>query len=246
MTFESTRRAAEKSFMRTAIGHVVFFKRALLPIHLFEEIKVFQACASSRYQLRKLECFKHALMEIRVFQAYACGRCCDTETSRSLSLLRTCACAQVRLLPFFPVLPHCGGMSLCALSACTHVDVVTPSWLKSDEKHHPLSSLPNDSRHPTKKPPRDPPGSTGLFWLSPSDAAVDCPEHVTTSSAHDSEDSRNLGQRNRFRSPRCAFPDLVALLHVWSSTSDRLAAEKKTSPATQSGVVRTAASHRGL
>ena len=104
-----------------------------------EEIRVFQACTSSRYQLRKLERFKHALMEIRVFQAYACGRCCDTETSRSLSLLRTCACAQVRLLPF-SLSCHTGGMSLCAFSACTHVDVVTPSWIKFDEKHHPLSA----------------------------------------------------------------------------------------------------------
>ena len=35
-------------------------------------------------------------------------------------------------------------MSLCALSACTHVDVVTSSWLKFDEKHHPLSEVNKD------------------------------------------------------------------------------------------------------
>ena len=86
--------------------------------------------------LWKLECFKQTLVEIRVFQADACGRFCDTETSTSLPMLRTCASAPTS---FFPVLPHCGGMSLCALSACTHVDVVTSSWLKFDEKHHPLS-----------------------------------------------------------------------------------------------------------
>ena len=151
MTFESTRPAAEKSFMRTAIGHVVFFfKRALLPIHLFEEIRVFQpcacdecrlrklecfqACASSRYQLRKLERFKHALMEIRVFQAYACGRCCDTETSRSLSLLRTCACAQVRLLPF-SLSCHTVVACLCAHSP--------PARRLTSSHHHGSSSMKN-------------------------------------------------------------------------------------------------------
>ena len=55
--------------------------------------------------------------------------------------LRLCTSA---LSSFFPVLPHCGGMSLCALSACTHVEVVTSSWLKFDEKHHPLSEVNKD------------------------------------------------------------------------------------------------------
>ena len=72
--------------------------------------------------------------EITVFQACACGRCCNTEASTSLLQSHTCACAQVRLLPFLSVLPHCCGLSSCALSACTLVDVVT-SWLKFDEKN---------------------------------------------------------------------------------------------------------------
>ena len=96
---------------------------------------MFQPCASSRYQLRKSECFKHALMEIRVFQAYACGRCCDTETSRSLSLLRTCACAQVRLLPCFPQSCHTVVACRCAHSP--------PTRMLMPSHHHGSSSMKN-------------------------------------------------------------------------------------------------------
>ena len=39
------------------------FERALFPIHLFEEIRAFQACASSHLSVE----------EIRVFQACTCG-----------------------------------------------------------------------------------------------------------------------------------------------------------------------------
>ena len=76
-------------------------------------------CFQSAY-LRKLECFKHALVEIRVFQAHACGRCCDTETSMSLPMLRTCACARVRLLPFF-LSCHTVVACLCAHSLPAHI-----------------------------------------------------------------------------------------------------------------------------
>ena len=107
------------------------FKHALPVICRLRKLECFKHALPVICRLRKLEYFKHALVEIRVFQAYACGGCCDTETSTSLPMLRTCASAPTS---FFPVLPHCGGMSLCALSACTHVDVVTSSWLKFDEK----------------------------------------------------------------------------------------------------------------
>ena len=63
MAFESSRPAVKKSFMRTAIGHVCFLKRAWFPIRLFEEIRVFQACASSHLSVE----------EITVFQACTCG-----------------------------------------------------------------------------------------------------------------------------------------------------------------------------
>ena len=83
--------------------------------------------------------------EIRVLPACVCGRCCNTETSTSLSLSRTCACAQVRWFLFF-LTAMC--RSLCSLHRmpCTHhetCDWLThahSAWLKSDEKHHPLSS----------------------------------------------------------------------------------------------------------
>ena len=90
---------------------------------LSKEITVFQACASDRCCLRKLECFKHALV-VGVVTPRQAPVCC----SRALAPVRKCA-----YFLFFSVLPHCCGLSSCALSACTLVDVVT-SWLKFDEK----------------------------------------------------------------------------------------------------------------
>ena len=110
------------------------FKRALFPIRLFEKIRVFQPCVCDEGYLRKLECFKHALVEIRVFQAYACGRCCDTETSTSLPLLRTCACAQVRLLPF-SLSCHTVVARLCAHSL--------PARMLMSSHPHGSSSMKN-------------------------------------------------------------------------------------------------------
>ena len=86
------------------------------------------------YRLRKLEYYKHALVEIRVFQAYACGRCCDTETSTSLPMLRTCACAQVRLLPFF-LSCHTVVACLCAHSL--------PARILMSSHPHGSSSMKN-------------------------------------------------------------------------------------------------------
>ena len=68
-----------------------------------------------------------------MFQAYR-----DKHELAHVAHLRLCAS---EFISFFPVLPHCGGMSLCAFSACTHVDVVTSFRFKFDEKHHPLQEL---------------------------------------------------------------------------------------------------------
>ena len=126
------------------------FKRALFPIRLFEEIRVFQACASSHLSVE----------EIRVFQACTCGnysvssmhlwklKCfkhtlvVGAVTPRQARACPCCALAPGTSAPtsFFFLSCHTVVACLCAHSPPARMLMSShPHGSSSMKKHHPLS-----------------------------------------------------------------------------------------------------------